>query len=905
MDKQVITILRSTEHTLIYRYAVAAGAAVVALILTSALWDFMQDAPFVFFVGAVVFAAWQGGFWPGLTCGALSVLLIDFFLIEPQLTLVVTPGDVVRLAILLIVAALLSALQDRRNRSERFLRDVKEELEVILNTVGDGITAKDASGRLVFANPAAAALTGRTLDELTPGSTLFRRLQDEHRLTDEQGVALSEGTLPYHRVFATGKPAEAIFGLRSADGTSTRWIQLRSSPVFDRNGRVRLAVNILHDITEKRRLELVRRENEERVRRILDNLTAFVGIMTPDGVLIEANRSALEAADLTPADVLGRPFDQTYWWAYDSAVQATLRDAIGRAAKGEQVRYDVPVRLGPDRYITIDFMLAPVFDDAGRVEYLIPSGIDVTARNQLTERLRQQQHRLEAILNSIPGIVFEGFGGQQPMHFISRYVQEILGYTQAEALADSAGFWQRVVHPEDWEPALQLAPEFWQAHETRPIPFRCITADGSIVHAEAYLGRITDLEGQPAGICGIVLDITERHRQEAEITRLNTLLSFQRQRLESIISNVPGIVFEGSSTPDGGLQRMDFVSAHIEKLLGYTPDECLKDANFWRNVIVPDDWSSTVQRITEIIAQGESGIVQFRCQARDGRVVHIEAHSSLIHDSRGRPVGAVGVMMDITERRLIEEAIAQYAEDLRRSNEELEQFAYVASHDLQEPLRMVASYLQLIEQRYGDRLDDDAHEFIAYAVDGASRMKTLINDLLAYSRIQRAADEHEPVALEEALQQTLYNLQLSIEDTGAVITHDPLPEISANPVQMTQLFQNLISNALKFRSERTPQIHIGAQRERNQWHLTVADNGIGIESEYLERIFMIFQRLHGRQEYPGTGIGLAICRKIVDKHGGRIYAESTPGEGTTFHILIPLKRNYRRNASGNYSNPPG
>jgi PAS domain S-box-containing protein len=892
--------VRRVERTFIYDVGIAAGAAAMGLLFTAGLWEFMQESPFVFFIVGVVFAAWQGGFLAGLFSGALSVLAIDFFLVEPYFNLSATPGDFVRFTILFLVAALLSWLQDQRNRTENSLREIKEELEVILNSVSDGITAKDVTGKLVFANAAAAAITGQKPADLKPGGTLFKRLQDEHKLTDEEDATILETTLPYHRVFMSGKPAETTFGLRGAAADGTRWIQLKSSPVFDRNGKVRLAVNILHDITEKRRLEKVRAESEQRVRRILDNLTAFVGIMTPDGVLVEANRSALEAANLKPADVLGKPFDQTYWWAYDPGIQATLRAAIQRAAAGEVVRYDVPVRLGPDNLITIDFVLAPVFDHAGRVEYLIPSGIDVTARNRLTEQLQLYQHRLESILNSVPGIVFEGFGGDAPMNFISKYVEPILGYPQSEALTD-ANFWKRVIHPDDWEPALKLAAEIWEAKEARPIPFRCTTADGRVIHTETYIGSITDLAGQPAGVCGIVLDVTERRRQEAEIARLNTLLNYQRQRLSTIIGNVPGIVFEGSG--EDGRQRMDFVSAYINKMLGYSPEECMSDPNFWQKVVVNEDWENTLKRSSELIAGGETGTVQFRCTARDGRVVHVEAHSSVIHDNKQRPIGAVGVMMDITERRQIEEAITEYAEDLRRSNEELEQFAYVASHDLQEPLRMVTSYLQLIEHRYGEQLDGDAREFIGYAVDGAARMKRLINDLLAYSRIQRSADEFEPVNMETALEQALYNLQLSVEDTGAVITHDPLPEVTANPVQMTQLLQNLIGNALKFRGDRTPEIHVGVKRERDRWHFSVKDNGIGIESEYLERIFLIFQRLHARQDYPGTGIGLAICKKIVDKHGGEIYAGSTPGEGTTFHFTIPVKRSYRRIIRGSDPHP--
>lgn len=200
---------------------------------------------------------------------------------------------------------------------------------------------------------------------------------------------------------------------------------------------------------------------------------------------------------------------------------------------------------------------------------------------------------------------------------------------------------------------------------------------------------------------------------------------------------------------------------------------------------------------------------------------------------------------------------------------------------------MVTSYLQLIEQRYADKLDEDANEFIAFAVDGASRMKQLINDLLFYSRVQRSKREFHPMETADALNQALDNLQLNIEDTQAIITHDELPQVTANAPQIVQLLQNLISNALKFRREGVPKIHIGVQRKRNEWLFSVADNGIGIGPEYTERIFVIFQRLHNREEYPGTGIGLSICKKIVEKHNGRIWLESEVGVGTTFYFTLP------------------
>lgn len=231
--------------------------------------------------------------------------------------------------------------------------------------------------------------------------------------------------------------------------------------------------------------------------------------------------------------------------------------------------------------------------------------------------------------------------------------------------------------------------------------------------------------------------------------------------------------------------------------------------------------------------------------------------------------------------------LEKYTKELKRSNAELEQFAYVASHDLQEPLRMVASFTQLLQQRYKDKLDADAHEFIAYAVEGANRMQRLINDLLSYSRIHTRGKPFEAVDCEEILGEARANLQLAIEKSGALVTNEPLPVVMGEASQLMRLLQNLIDNAIKFAGDEAPRIHIAAEQKETEWLFSVRDNGIGVDPQYHERIFVIFQRLHGREEYPGTGIGLAICRRIVERHGGRIWVESELGKGSTFYFTVP------------------
>jgi len=237
----------------------------------------------------------------------------------------------------------------------------------------------------------------------------------------------------------------------------------------------------------------------------------------------------------------------------------------------------------------------------------------------------------------------------------------------------------------------------------------------------------------------------------------------------------------------------------------------------------------------------------------------------------------------VTARQALEETVAE----LRRSNSDLQQFAYVASHDLQEPLRMIASYTQLLAKRYKGKLDSDADDFIGYAVEGANRMQRLINDLLAYSRVTTQGKVFERVDCNHILEDVLSNLQIAIEENRAVVTHDALPVVTADGGQLSQLFQNLIGNAIKFHGEEPPRVHVSVELRNNEWQFSVLDNGIGVDPQYAERIFVIFQRLHNREEYPGTGIGLAVCKKIVERHGGRIWVQSPIGRGSIFYFTLP------------------
>jgi PAS domain S-box-containing protein len=296
--------------------------------------------------------------------------------------------------------------------------------------------------------------------------------------------------------------------------------------------------------------------------------------------------------------------------------------------------------------------------------------------------------------------------------------------------------------------------------------------------------------------------------------------------------------------------------------------------------------------LTRAIRFGETCSREFIIRRDGGEDRLVLAKAAPILDDQGKVVAGIVAFMDLTERKVMEEQLRLTLSDLQRSNRELEQFAYVASHDLQEPLRMVASFTQLLAQRYEDQLDAKAKKYISYAVDGAIRMQTLINDLLAFSRVGVQNLTRESVDTRAALDEARRNLSGLIEEKQAVITHGELPVLDGNHSQLVMLFQNLISNAIKFHAAGPPQVHVSAQDSGYHWLFAIKDNGIGIDPQHAARVFVIFQRLHTREQYPGTGIGLAICKRIVERHGGKIWFESTPGHGTTFFFTLPKQSRY-------------
>jgi light-regulated signal transduction histidine kinase (bacteriophytochrome) len=315
----------------------------------------------------------------------------------------------------------------------------------------------------------------------------------------------------------------------------------------------------------------------------------------------------------------------------------------------------------------------------------------------------------------------------------------------------------------------------------------------------------------------------------------------------------------------------------------------------------PDD-AETERPLADRLLSGEIPNYQLekRYLRRDGATVWVMHNASIAHDSSGRLLYGIAQIQDITRRKQTEDRLASVARELERraselerSNSDLQEFAYVASHDLSEPLRMVSSYVQLLARRYQDKLDSDANEFIGFAVDGVNRMQRLIDDLLAYSRAGTAEYRFGPVDVDDLVRDTLVGMQTTVGETGAAVAAADLPEVWGDEGQLRQLFQNLIGNGIKFRAEDPPRVEVSAERQERAWLFRVSDNGIGIDPRHAERIFSVFKRLHGRDEYPGSGIGLSICKRIVERHHGRIWVERSPAGGSSFCFTIPDREEQR------------
>lgn len=457
----------------------------------------------------------------------------------------------------------------------------------------------------------------------------------------------------------------------------------------------------------------------------------------------------------------------------------------------------------------------------------------------------------------------------------------LTGYSAESYYSDPEHFTQ-IVHPDDKGLFTQHRHDVAKAGGGQEsLMFRIVHADGTIRWFEHVCQPIFGKDGTFMGNRGCNRDITQRILAEQELEE-------SRQQLANIIDFLPDATFVVDAD-----MKVTAWNRSIEEMSGVSKEEMIGQGNYAYSLpfhgerrkklvdLLDLDDEAIRQNYTNITRKGQAIMAESYCTALyGGKGAHIWSVAAPLYDANGNRVGAIEALRDISHIREIEA-------ELIRSNTELEQFAYVASHDLQEPLRKVTGFTELLVNRYRDRLDEKAETYMQFIVDGTTRMKRLINDLLGYSRIMRSVKEFEQVDLNDIVKQALDDLAPAIKESSARINSESLPIVKADPLQMEALFQNLIGNAIKYRGDKPPLVTISSTRQGKQWCITISDNGIGISPEFFERIFVIFQRLHTKSEYPGTGIGLAICKKIVERHGGRIYVISEPGEGSAFSFILP------------------
>ena len=518
-------------------------------------------------------------------------------------------------------------------------------------------------------------------------------------------------------------------------------------------------------------------------------------------------------------------------------------------------------------HLTVSLVREP----SGEPKYFIGVLADITERKRAQEALRESEQRFGALFSQAAvGIAQVGMDGRWLL--VNQKVCDILGYTREEMLERT---FRNITYPDDIDITLDYVSQVVAGEiQNYSLEKRYIHKDGLPIWVNLTVSLVHEVSGEPKYFVSILEDITERKRTEAGLRE-------SEQRFRTLF-NQAGVGISQADM-DG---RWLLVNQKFCDIVGYTHKEVLTLS--WQLLTHPDDLEADLENVRRAVADEiQSYCMEKRYIHKDGSPVWVNLTVSLARETSGEPKYLIGVFEDISERKRVEKELAQQAKELARSNTELQQFAYVASHDLQEPLRMIASYTQLLARRYKSKLDVDADEFIAYVVDGATRMQVLINDLLSYSRVGTQGREFEPTDCETVLVRAIANLQIAIQESGSLITHDPLPTVMADASQLVQLFQNLIGNAIKFHGDKPPLVHVSAQLQTQEWVFSVRDNGIGIDSEYTERIFIIFQRLHNASEYPGSGIGLAICKKIVERHGGRIWMQSRMGEGSVFYFTIP------------------
>ncbi|MFP8954733.1 PAS domain S-box protein [Natrialbaceae archaeon A-arb3/5] len=658
------------------------------------------------------------------------------------------------------------------------------------------------------------------------------------------------------------------FECRMTPGTDRegRWLEHRSKPIETgryAGGRVEL----YYDITDRKESERARRESEQRFRTLVDALEEHaIFMLDPEGTVVSWNEGAAQIEGYDATEITGEHVSVFY--TDEDRANDVPEGNLARAREAGTIEEEGwRVRADGSRFWA-NVTITAIYDEDELHGYAMVAR-DLTERREREQRLRREHELIERILETSP----VGIAVVNPDESIARANDRMAELLDLPADGES-------IYTTVQRPMYDANGEFLPIEE-RPVP-RVFETGEPITDQEILVERangqrqwlsinaspITDEQGTPENVVETATDVTdlkelaerrkrelqEREKELAAVQLATNLLETDDQPVDELLSEFVAILPQFFQYPERTAVRVSV-----------GPDEATTDAyeSLDRRISAR---ASTVNGTPITIGIGLHENGEFTATFSDEEQELIETLATLLR-----------VHFDRRE----------YIVELQESNERLEQFAYAASHDLQEPLRMVSSYLQLIEQRYADELDEDGEEFVAYAVDGAERMRDMIDGLLKYSRVETEGDPFERVDLDTVLEDVSGDLQLSIAEHDAAITVDSLPTVEGDASQLRQVFQNLLENAIEYSGDEPPQVHITAERDGDQWVLSVSDEGIGIDPDDDERVFEVFQRLHTHDEHAGTGIGLALCQRIIERHGGEIWVESEPGEGATFSVTLP------------------
>lgn len=537
---------------------------------------------------------------------------------------------------------------------------------------------------------------------------------------------------------------------------------------------------------------------------------------------------------------------------YSSVMDVTAFKRTGDALRASEARYR-----GIFEWTLIAYEEHDLSEVKHAIDEILAEGVD-----DLADWFQQHPDRLQTAMARMRSLDFNPAAVKQ---------------YRARDKADLKDRFHQILLPESVPAIIGMLTAFSRGETSFQTETMVQTLEGTPLNAQVKFLLEPGYEDDWSRVLVSNIDITEinaaivRQEQHAEE------LAREKALTESIMNSAPGIFYVIDA--EGKFVRFN---RNMETVTGFSAEELMERGPL--GLFDEEEAARVAARIMEVFETGDS-TVEASFLTRDGqKIPHFFTGSRILQD--GQPL-LIGLGVDISDRKEAEDRLREVNEELARSNKDLEQFAYVTSHDLQEPLRAVASCTQVLADRYKGKLGKDADDYIGFAVEGAQRMQQLIRDLLSYSRVNTRGKDPEPVDAGRVLDRVLTNLTSAIAEGGASVTHDEMPTVRADPTQLMQVLQNLVGNAIKFSGDGSSVIHVSAVRNGRFWQFMVRDNGIGIDPKYTERIFGVFQRLNKRRDYPGTGIGLAICKRIVERHGGRIWLESAVGEGTTFHFTIP------------------